>query len=391
MNILFLCSRMPFPPVGGDRVRSFQLLRHLSQRHTITLVTFVENNEQIKAAGAYRGLYHRLVTVPLSRAQSYFNTMRGLASSEPLQAHYYQAPRMHAVLKAEFIRNHYDVALVHMIRMCPYLDDIPVRKVVDLCDALALYHQRATKISRGLNLSSFIHRVEAKRLGAYETEAIRKSDVTLFISPVDAAYYRDAGVIEKTAIVCNGVDLSTFQYSAEPRDSRHLVYLGNMKTFQNTDAAVYFATAIFPLIKASQPDAVFTIVGNQPSKHVQALHDGKNIIVTGRVDSVIPHLAKAAVFVAPMRAFAGVQNKILESLAVGTPVVATPVGAEGLHPDMLTVAHSAHDFAAATLELMRNPALRSERALLGRKYVENFYSFETTFAGLDEILAGSQS
>ncbi|HET6463104.1 MAG TPA: hypothetical protein VFH33_04820, partial [Candidatus Krumholzibacteria bacterium] len=120
MNILFLCSRMPFPPLGGDRVRSFQLLRHLSRRHTITLVTFVENEEQAAAAEGYRGLYHRLVTVPLSRPQSYLNTVRGLASPEPLQAHYYKSSRMRAVLKEEFARHHYDVALVHMIRMCSY-------------------------------------------------------------------------------------------------------------------------------------------------------------------------------------------------------------------------------------------------------------------------------
>lgn len=386
MNILFLTSRMPFPPVGGDRVRSFQLLRHLSQRHTITLVTFVENEEQLQAAAAYSDLYHRLVTVPLSRAHSYFNTMLGLASTEPLQAHYYHTPRMHAVLKEEFARNRYDVALVHMIRMCPYLDDIPVRKVVDLCDALALYHQRATQVSRGLNLATLIHRVEAKRLVAYETQAIRKSDGTLFISSVDANYYPQ--LTGKTAIVCNGVDLDTFPYSAKPRDSNRLVYLGNMKTFQNTDAAVYFATEIFPLIKASEPGAVFTIVGNEPSKRVRALHDGRNIVVTGRVDSVLPHLAQAAVFVAPMRAFAGVQNKILESLAVGTPVVTTPIGAEGLAPEMITVAGSAREFADATLELMRNPGRWRERSLTGRKYVEDFYTFEKTFAGLDEVLAG---
>lgn len=389
MNILFLSSRMPFPPVGGDRVRSFQLLRHLSRRHTITLVTFVENEEQLQAAGAHSDLYHRLVTVPLSRAHSYFNTMLGLASTEPLQAHYYDAPRMHAVLKEEFARNHYDAALVHMIRMCPYLDDIPVRKVVDLCDALALYHQRATQVSSGLNLATFIHKVEAKRLGAYEAQAIRKSDVTLFISSVDANYYPELN--HKTAIVCNGVDLNTFPYRAEPRDSHRLVYLGNMKSFQNTDAVVYFATEIFPLIQAALPEAVFTIVGNEPSQRVQALHDGRNIVVTGRVDSVLPYLAQAAVFVAPMRAFAGVQNKILESLAVGTPVVATPIGAEGLAPEMVTVAHSARAFADATLELMRNPGRRQERSLTGRKYIENFYTFEKTFAGLDAVLAGPQS
>ena len=389
MNILFLTSRMPFPPVGGDRVRSYQLLRHLAARHKITLVTFVENKEQVKAAAEYGELYDRLVPVPLSRARSYLNSLAGLASSEPLQAHYYTSSRMKAALKDEFARNRYDAALIHMIRMCPYLDDIPVRKVTDLCDALALYHRRATGVTRGVNPSTLIHHVEAKRLGAYERRAIRKSDVALFISKVDAEYYNE--LIDRSAVVCNGVDLEAFPFHAGSRDDNRLVYLGNMKTFQNTDAAVYFATEIFPLIRASRPDAVFTIVGNQPSKRVQALHDGKNIIVTGKVDSVTPHLARAAVFVAPMRAFAGVQNKILESLAVGTPVVATPIGAEGLHPDMLTVADSPQDFAAATLELMADPEARRRRSLAGRKLVESFYSFENTFRDLDELLTGPES
>lgn len=386
MNILFLTSRLPFPPIGGDRVRSFQLLRHLSARHRITLVTFVENDDQLRAAAPYRELYHRIVSVPLSRAQSYFNCIRGLASTEPLQAHYYKSPRMRAVLKEEFAHHAYDVALVHMIRMAPYLDDIPVRKVVDLCDALALYHRRATKVSRSLRLSSFIHAVEAKRLGPYEARAIRKGDVTLFISPVDANYY--PGLADRTAIICNGVDVETFKFHPEPRDDRRLVYLGNMRTFQNTDAAVYFARDIFPLIRKSRADAVFYIVGNHPSKRVRALHDGKNIMVTGRVDSVVSHLAAAAVFVAPMRAFAGVQNKILESLAVGTPVVTTSIGAEGLAAEMLTVADSPEDFARATLELMRDPALRQERSLAGREHVERFYSCEKTLENLDSLLDG---
>ena len=387
MNILFLASRLPFPPIGGDRVRSFHLLRDLSRRHRITLVTFVEHEDQLRAAEAYRNLCHRIVSVPLSRTRSHLNCVAGLLSREPLQAHYYRSSRMHAVLRDEFSRYNYDVALVHMIRMAPYLDDIPVRKVVDLCDALALYHRRAAALSRSLRPSSLIHAVEAARLGAYEAMAIGKSDVTLFISAVDADFYSDAGLRKRMAIVCNGVDVKSFAFHHGARDDRRIVYLGNMRTFQNTDAAVYFATAIFPRIRESQPDAVFHIIGNDPSKPVRALHDGKSIVVTGRVDSVIPHLAAAAVFVAPMRAFAGVQNKILESLAVGTPVVATPIGAEGLAPEMLTVAGSPEEFAHATLELMRDSSLREQRSLAGRRIVENSYTWETTFAQLDALLA----
>ena len=391
MNILFLTSRLPFPPVGGDRVRTFQFIRYLSRRHKITIVTFVENEDQVKAAESYRDLYHRLVPVPLSPAHSWLKSLRGLASSEPLQAHYYKSARMRAVIAEELARQPYDVAIIHMVRMVPYLDDIPLRKVVDLCDALVLYHQRGTEVSHAPSLASLIHAVEARRLGSYEAGAIRKGDVTLFISQVDADYYGRAGLADKIAIVRNGVDVDTFQFHAERRDDNRIIYLGNMHTFQNTDAAVWFAKKIFPLIKKERPDAVFYIVGNDPSKRVRPLHDGKNVIVTGRVDSVIPYLASSAVMVAPMRAVAGVQNKILESLAVGTPVVTTSIGAEGLEPGVLDVADSPPDFARAVLDLMGDPAKREARSLAGRKYVETYYTWEKALAPLESILSGASA
>jgi glycosyltransferase involved in cell wall biosynthesis len=164
--------------------------------------------------------------------------------------------------------------------------------------------------------------------------------------------------------------------------------MGNMRTFQNTDAAVRFANEIFPLVKKERPDAVFYIVGNDPSKRVRALHDGKNVIVTGRVDSVIPHLAGAAVFVAPMRAVAGVQNKILEALALGTPVVTSSIGAEGLDRRILTVADTPEDFARATLALMANPARRRELAVSARTYLEANCTWEKALANLDAIVEG---
>ena len=352
-------------------------------------MTFVEDEEQVQDAAPYRELYDRLVPVPLSPAQSWLNCVRGLASSEPLQAHYYKSSRMRAVIAEELARQSYDVAVIHMVRMVPYLDDVPIRKVVDLCDALSLYHQRGTRVSPGLALSSLIHAVEAKRLGPYETEAIRKGDVTLFISRVDADYFSDAGLANRIAIVRNGVDVETFNFHPERRDDNRIIYLGNMHTFQNTDAAVYFAKEIFPLIKKARPDAVFYIVGNDPSKRVRPLHDGKHVIVTGRVDSVIPYLASAAVTVAPMRAVAGVQNKILESLAVGTPVVTTSIGAEGLEPGVLDVADSPQDFARAVLGLMQDPAKRTERSLAGRAYVEANYTWEKALEPLEGILSGA--
>lgn len=389
MNVLFLTSRLPFPPVGGDRLRTFQFIKHLSRRHRVTVASFVEHEEEAAAAAEYRDLYHRLIPVVLPKSRSYLNCLRGLVSSKPLQVHYYASPRMHAVVKEELATHTYDAVVVHMIRMAEYLPEGgPVRKVADLCDAVSLFHKRSAKLPHGSGLSSLIHRVEARRVDAYEHAVVAKADTTIFISPVDADFFRADANDTRIAVVSNGVDLDHFAFNAGPRDDNRIAYVGNMRTFQNTDAVVYFVEEVFPLIQKVRPEAVFHIVGNEPSKRVRALHNGRSVIVTGRVDSVISYLVSAAVVVAPMRAVAGMQNKILESLAVGTPVVTTTIGAEGLDPGIMTVADTPQDFSRAVIELMRDPAKRRERAVTGRTYVETYCTWEKSLESVDSLLAG---
>ncbi|HEX6790062.1 MAG TPA: glycosyltransferase [Candidatus Krumholzibacteria bacterium] len=388
MNILFLTPRLPFPPVGGDRVRAFQFIKHLGRSHRVTVVSFVEHPDEARAAEPYRDLFHRLVTVPLLRRRSYLNALVGLASSQPLQVCYYRSPDMRAALAREFAGNSYDVCFCFMIRVAQYLDQVPVRKVVDFCDAQAIFHRRSAALAHGLRRSTLIHAVEAKRIGPYEIGWVNRADVAIFISTVDAEYCRRPENADRIAIVRNGVDTNAFPFHPGPRDENRIVYMGNMRTFQNTDAVTYFVEEIFPLVRKQRPHAVLHIVGNAPSKDVQRLHDGKGVIVTGRVDSVIQYMAAASVMVAPMRAVAGVQNKILESLAVGTPVVTTSIGAEGLDPRVMTIADTPPAFADATVALMTDPARRNEIAAAGRACIETQYTWEKTLAGLDSLLEG---
>jgi sugar transferase (PEP-CTERM/EpsH1 system associated) len=392
MNVLFLTSRLPFPPVGGDRLRTFQFIRYLARRHRVTIASFVEHEDEIRAAAPYEDLFHRLVPVLLPRSQSHLNCLRGLASPEPLQVHYYSSPRMRAVVAEELDRHGHDVVICHLIRMSQYLpDNARVRKVVDFCDAISLLHQRSSELSPGFGVSSVINAVEARRVGPYERAAIENADASIFISGVDADYFRQAGLSDGVAVISNGVDPDQFAFNAEPRDDNRIVFVGNMRTFPNTDAVAYFVEEVFPVILRERPGAKFYIVGNEPSKRVRALHNGDNVIVTGRVDSVIPYVAGAAVVVAPMRTCAGVQNKILESLAVGTPVVTTSMGAEGLEPSIMDIADSPAEFARATIELMKNPHMRRQRAIAGRSYIEKHCTWEKSLESLDSLLEGSRT
>jgi len=390
VKILFLSSRLPFPPVGGDRLRTFQFVRYLGRRHRVTVASFVEHEEEARAAEPYRDLYERLIPVVLPKYQSQLNCVRGLVSSTPLQVHYYSSPKMHEVVDAELGGGEYDAVVCHLIRMTQYLPgDSRVRKVVDFCDAISLLHQRSLELRPGLSMSTMISNVEARRVGPYERAAIEKADASIFISGVDADYFRQRGHSGRIAVVSNGVDVDQFKFNDKTRDDNRIVFVGNMRTFPNTDAVTYFNEQVFPMIRKARPGATFHIVGNEPSGPVRALHDGRNVIVTGRVESVIPYVENAAVVVAPMRTCAGVQNKILESLAIGTPVITTSMGAEGLEPSIMAVADTPAEFARLTLELMDDPARRHERALAGRAYVESHCTWEKALEPLDALLAGN--
>ena len=378
--------------MGGDRLRTFQFIRHLSRRHRVTIATFVESEQDAHAAAPYRELYHRLLPVVLPRRQSYLNCLRGLASTDPLQVHYYASPRMHEIVARELATGSYDVVFSHLIRMAQYLPgNTPVRKVLDFCDAISLLHTRSVKLKPALGRASLISAIEARRVGKYERAAFARTDASIFVSDVDADHFRQQGMSNGISVISQGVDPDQFPFHAESRDDNRIVFLGNMRTFPNTDAVVYFAKEVFPIIQDQRPQATFHIVGNEPSRRVRALHDGKSIMVTGRVSSVIDYVAGSAVTVAPMRTCAGVQTKILESLALGTPVVTTTMGAEGLEPSIMAVADSPEEFARASVMLMQDPHARRERAIAGRAYIEKHCTWEKSLESLDSLLEGTAS
>jgi glycosyltransferase involved in cell wall biosynthesis len=299
---------------------------------------------------------------------------------------------MKAAVDAELAGDRYDVVISHLIRMAQYLPAAgPARRWIDFTDAISLYHTRRTHLRYRVSSSSIINWIEHRRVLPYERAMIAKADRSLFISRADADSAAGAGHGERVAVVPNGVDLEQFPFAGGGYDRDRIIFLGNMRTFPNTDAAHFFATRVFPLVLRARPGATFHIVGTQPSRPVRRLHNGRDIVVTGRVPSVVPHLRDAALLVAPMRACSGVQNKILESLAVGTPVVATTMGAEGLEDAPLVVADTAEGIAQAALEIMENPQRRRDLSAAGRSYIERTCTWDTTLAPLDRLLADDLS
>jgi len=383
-RVLFLTPRLPFPPVGGDRLRAFHFLKRLKARHRVVLAAFVERRSQLEDARGFEPFYDRLRVVVLPKAVSYARCLLGLASRRPLQVHYYRSPKMARVVREELARG-CDVLYSHLVRMAQYVPEDPrVRTVVDLTDAISLNYERAKKFRSGV--FSLINRVEAPRILAWERAMIRRADRSILISEVDARHLRRGADAKRVVVIGNGVDVSAFPFRSSGYDADQIVFFGQLRYFPNVDGVRWFVNEVLPIIAQSRPATRLLIVGAEPPASVRRLADGERIVVTGFVPSIIPSVQGSAVSLAPLRVGAGVQNKILESLALGTPVVATSIAAEGLDARCLAVGDSPVAFAARVLELLGDPVSRAARSQSGRAYVEANFPWDKVLAPLDSLI-----
>jgi glycosyltransferase involved in cell wall biosynthesis len=212
---------------------------------------------------------------------------------------------------------------------------------------------------------------------AYERWMYTPYARTIVLSDVDRAALLEGNPALAVGVIPNGVDLRAFPVGAAPRSETALLFVGNFEYGPNADAAFQLATEIFPRVQASVPDAELWLVGNGPPAHIQALASD-SITVTGRVPDVQPYLASAAAFVSPLRVGVGIKNKVLEALAMGCPLVATPLSVDGIAVTEGVDAIVAGDdgLAAATVRVLRDADLRRRLSANGRKLIETGYSWE---------------
>ena len=393
MKILFLTSRWPVPPITGDRIRAFYLLRHLTQKHDVTLVSFYENFHEIKQLKSSQ-LNVRIRPVKFSGGISLYSRMAfGFISKMPLQAHYYSTHNMKRVIQQELKTGSYDIIFVHLLRMANYVMDWnSTPKIIDLTDAISLSYERLLQFSGFYQNRSFhkIYSLEKARVLNYEKKILKTFDNSLLISEIDRDYLQSHCQIDRVSVVKNGVNLNYFKYMPNGYDPDKLVFHGNMNYLPNVDAALYFYQDIFPLIKQKWPKAKLFLVGARPKKQLQGLEKNPDVFVTGRLNDLRPQLRNAAVSICPLRAGAGLQNKVLESMAIGTPVVTTSVGSEGIGATPakeIEVADTPEAFAEKVLSFMSNPGKRAGFSMRARQFVEADYSWAKALAPLDDILA----
>ncbi|MCL4707514.1 TIGR03087 family PEP-CTERM/XrtA system glycosyltransferase [bacterium] len=392
MKILFLTSRVPYPPLGGDRLRAFHFIKALSQQHRVTLLSFAAGPDEMVNLHPLVKYVERFETVMLDPRRSYLNCLAGLFSRKPLQVHYYRSDEMRSLIRANLAREDFDLIFVHLARMADYIHEMNgLPKIMDLTDALSMNYERSAALQRPNHLSAYnlAQKVESRRIRNYEAQVVDWFDCNLLISPVDRDYLSRFTAANKVQVIGPAVDLSYFHYGSGQYDPNTIVFMGKMSTFPNRDAALYFYEEIFPLVLRRFPKMRLNIVGIEPGAEILALRRHPNVTVTGYVPDVRPYLQKAALSICPMRTGAGAKNKVLESLAAGTPVVATSLGVEGiaLRPEEdALVADTPHVFADAIARLVENPGMRQQLSRNGRRLIEEKYSWELVLTQLNELV-----
>jgi sugar transferase (PEP-CTERM/EpsH1 system associated) len=377
MRILCLTSRLPYPPNRGDRLRAFHFIEHLSRQHELSLVSFVAGESERGHVAALEAHCQAVHVVSMSRARSAISVASNLWRPDPLQVLYYRSWAMQRLIAEVTTRTAFDAAYVHLFRMAPYVERLTgMYRIVDLTDVISKEISLSLPY-RGL-ASRLLYRMEKPRIARYERWVAQNLEETWLISEADRKLLAAACPGTNIRVVPNGVDLALFQPTGQTFTANSLIFVGHMGVFHNIDAAIHLATDVLPLVQEQIPDCRLKIVGADPDPQIQRLGHDPSVTVTGFVPDLNEQLNQAAVFVAPLRFAAGIQNKVLEAMAAGTPVVTTSLINEGLgaQPDHeLVVADDAASTAQEIVLLLQDQERREQIARAGRQFVVRKYSW----------------
>ena len=389
MKILIITPRIPYPPFRGDKLKIFNLSKQLSKNNSVAILTFLRRKNQNEDIKIFKELGIEIITVKFSVFNSMLKVIGNLFSSLPFQAAFYSSGKMTSKLD-ELKENNYDVIYYHLVRTAQYYKPGSNNKnnlnILDFTDAVSLYLKRFTEIEKNPLKKLFI-KIEQKRMEKYEKIA-EKFDTLFICSEVDKNHLINNGINTKIEILQNGVDTSNFKYEEIDYDKNKIIFTGNMPYFANYDAAIYFAEKIFPKILSKKENAKFYIVGQKPPRKIRNYSSDK-IIVTGYVEDIRKEYLTSCVNVAPMRFGAGTLNKIIESIALGVPVVATSLAVQGLPKeinDYIFIADDSDSFAEKVVSILVDPESAREKVQEGRNLIKNMLSWKNVAGDFEEYL-----
>ena len=374
-RILMFCSRIPYPLIGGDRIRVYNTAKILSANYGVDLVFISEGRVRQDYIEKLKEVFSEVTFFSYSSLRPKWNALKGLFLSLPLQVHYYYFREIQIWVDKNC--GNYHLVFAHHIRMAEYLRDASCPRVIDLHDAISMNYSKAKKNARGLWRA--IYSVENRRVLPYEVRTVNGFDRSFIVSDVDRDYLVQHGADpRKIVTIPVAVKDEALNRSYRAGEKDQIAFLGKMDYPPNEDAAIYFARKVFPLLRKRNPQLGFLVIGALPPRSVLELRKIPGVAVTEFVENPYRLVAASKVFVAPMRFGAGTQNKILEAMALRKPVVTTSLGARGIKGEEgkhFLIADEPEEMAEKILDLLDDRRKREYIGYQARHLVEGEYTW----------------
>ena len=389
LRLLFIVPYLP----SLIRVRPYNLIKYLAgQGHEITLLALMPPGEDASGLESLRQWCRQVQTAPLPRWRTLWNALRAVPGRTPLQAAYSRSAEMSELIRKTESQGSFDVVHVEHLRgaeLAHAIQNLPI--VFDSVDSITLLFEKVRQAGPTWR-SRLLAGLDLARTRHYEARLLSRFARVLVTSPSDrealAKLSTTPIATDRLIVLPNGVDLSYFEPLDIGRDPATIIFTGKMSYHANIAAALDLARQVMPLVWQTVPEAKLTIGGKDPAPELVALTEDPRIVVTGTVPDLRPYLAQATVAVTPIRYGVGIQNKVLEALAMATPVVSTPQATTALQVEPgqdLLVGDTPQTLAQSVISLLTDDALRQRIGQAGRHYVETHHDWQVAAQNLAQI------
>ncbi|MDJ0710582.1 MAG: TIGR03087 family PEP-CTERM/XrtA system glycosyltransferase [Woeseiaceae bacterium] len=395
-DLLYLAHRIPYPPNKGDKIRSYHLLQRLAEKWNVHLGAFVDDPDDWQHVSVLQDICAETCFVGLNPSWAKVRALRGFLTGTSLTMPYYRKSELGDWVASLADSRHIEAVVVFSSSMAQHAESLlggDTRSVIDFCDMDSdKWHQYSQKFG---GIRRWIYGREAARLRDEETAIARKFDASVLISDDETRIFceQTGTPPERVHVVRNGVDLEYFDpgqpfNSPYREDEKPLVFVGAMDYWPNIDAVKWFADHVFPAVREVRGDANFYVVGSNPGREVLELGEREGITVTGRVEDVRPYLAFSLCAVAPLRVARGVQNKVLEAMAMARPVLASDAALEGISftdDSGITVCNAESAWTDALVTALDKTSVNATVSG-ARRHVSEQYSWDASVQSLVDII-----
>jgi polysaccharide biosynthesis protein PslH len=388
MKILYICHRFPFPPKRGGKIRPFNMIKHLSQKHQVTVASLVRSDDEAREG---EGLAEHCAHFAMVRVKAPIQRLRMIArlpTFTPSSMGYFYSSELASRIDELLARNRFDLIFVHCSSVAPYVARVQgIPKILDFGD---MDSQKWLEYARYKPFPlSLGYRLEGIKLTRAEKRLARRFDMCTATTHAEWLTLERYGTGTPSDWFPNGVDSNYFQPSGEAHDPETIAFVGRMDYYPNQECMFDFCARVMPVLRAKRPELKLLIVGADPTPAVRRLGNFPGVTVTGSVSDVRPYLHRSALMVVPLNIARGTQNKVLEAMASGLPVVASRSAAGGVDAkdkEHFLVASTPEDYAAAILRLIEDPAERQRLARAGRERMLSNHAWDQSMRRLDGII-----